>query len=157
MADFLNVDQVLHYLDIKDTMTAVEFGCGSADFTVALAKKITKGRVYALDIQEERISFVKNKLALEKLSNVSTILCDLEAPRGSTLSEKSSDIVLIPNVLFQAENKYAMIEEAVRILKSGGQLLIVDWVKKNAFGPREGLLSQKEAKKIADELGLSFI
>jgi len=35
-------------------------------------------------------------------------------------------VVLIPNLLFQVENKCAIIKEGERILKPSGQLLIVD-------------------------------
>jgi ubiquinone/menaquinone biosynthesis C-methylase UbiE len=65
-------------------------------------------------------------------------------------------VVLIPNVLFQAENKYAMIEEGVRILKSGGQLLIVDWFKDAPFGPKEGTITPEEIKKALNGSGFSL-
>ncbi len=154
--DFLKVNEVLNYLDLKDSMMAVEFGCGSADFTIALAKKLSKGRVYALDIQEEKLSALKSKVALHGFNNVFMILCDLESPNGSTLQSDSLDIVLIPNVLFQAENKNAIIEEAKRILKAGGNLLVIDWLKKGPFSPKEGMVNPDEIKKIADNLGFSL-
>ena len=156
MPEFLKVDEVLSNLDLKEDMVIAEFGCGSAVFTILLAKKLNKGRVYALDVQEEKLSALKGKLAVEKLDNIYMILCDLEAPRGSTLQDDSLDIVLIPNVLFQAENKYAIIQEGERILKSGGQLLVIDWLKQVAFGPKESIVSPDEVKKIADDIGLSF-
>ena len=125
MADFLNIDNVLNELDLKENMIGAEFGCGSAIFTVALSKKLRNGKVYALDIQKEKLSALRGKLAIENITNVYTILCDLEAPKGSTLISNMLDVVLIPNVLFQAENKYVIIEEAKRVLKSGGQILIL--------------------------------
>jgi len=105
MPDFLNVNEVLNSLDIKEEMAAGEFGCGSAVFAISLAKKLPKGRVYALDIQEEKLSALKGKAAHAKLNNIFTILCDLEALKGSTLQEKSLDIILIPNVLFEKLQK----------------------------------------------------
>lgn len=156
MPDFLKLDEVLKELNIKEDMVAAEFGCGSAHFTIAIANRLKKGRVYALDIQEEKLSAVKGKLALEKINNVFLILCDLEANKGSTLPDNAVDIVLIPNVLFQAEDKYAIVNEAKRILKSGGQLLIIDWLKSIPSTPKTGVVSPDEIKKMADSLGLSF-
>ena len=156
MPDFLKVDEVLSNLNLTEGMMACEFGCGSAVFTISLAKKLSKGRVYALDVQEEKLSALKGKLSIEKINNVFTILCDLETPKGSTLQDNSLDMVLIPNMLFQAENKYAIIQEGKRILKSGGQLLIIDWLKKVAFGPKDNMVSPNEIKKIADDLELTF-
>jgi len=137
-------------------MLAAEFGCGSAAFTIALAKKLSKGRVYALDIQEEKLSALKGSTAKQNFSNVLTVLCDLEAPNGSTLQADSMDVVLIPNVLFQAENKHAIIEEAKRVLKLGGQLLVIDWSKEGPFSPKAGMIHSDEVKKIADVLGVTF-
>ena len=136
-------------------MTAAEFGCGSAMFATYLAKKLDKGRVYALDIQESKLSALKGKLKILKINNIFTILCDLEAENGSTLKDSSLDIVLMPNILFQIENKSAIIQEAKRILKSGGQLLIIDWLKANSFGP-EKIVKPDEVKSITENLGLSL-
>lgn len=156
MAEFFKIEEVLSYLSLKESMLAAEFGCGSAAFTVALARKLSKGRVYALDIQEEKLSALQGAIRKQNLSNVFTVLCDLEAKNGSTLQADSLDIVLIPNVLFQAENKHAIIEEAKRVLKPGGELLVIDWSKAGAFSPKEGMIHSDEVKKIADTLGVSF-
>jgi len=155
MADFLNVEEALIHLDVRENMTAAEFGCGSAAFALALAQKLDKGRVYALDVQEEKLSALKGKVTQQKIGNVFTILCDLEEKNGSTLQDESLDIVLLPNILFQAENKSAIIEEAKRVLKKGGQLLVIEWIKKSAFGP-EKITKPEEIKKISEELGLSL-
>lgn len=115
----INIENVLQYLELKDTMMAAEFGCGSGHFISALAKKLTKGRVYALDIQASKLSTIKGP-------NIIPILCDLERVNGSTLHTDTLDVVVIPNLLFQVENKDAILIEAVRILKPGGQVIIID-------------------------------
>jgi len=156
MFEFLKIDDVLDNITLGENMLGAEFGCGSAVFAVKLARRLHKGKVYALDIQEEKLSALKGRLAHEKISNVDTILCDLEVIGGSTLQDDFLDIVLIPNVLFQVDDKHAMIQEAKRVLKKGGQLLIIDWLKKGSFSPKETLLSPEEVKKISEELGLAF-
>ncbi len=154
MTDHIN--NALQYLELKDTLLAAEFGCGMADFTLALAKKLDKGRIYALDIQAEKLSALKGRITIAKVNNIIPILCDLEANNGSTLHDHSLDIVVIPNVLFQTENKSAILKEAIRILKLGGQLMIIDWLKEGPFSPKEGMVSPNDVKKMADELGLSL-
>ncbi len=156
MADFLKVGEILNQLDLKESMLAAEFGCGSAMFAIALAKKLKRGVVYALDIQEEKLSALKGKLSIEKINNVKTILCDLEANKGSTLKDNSLDVVLIPNVLFQSENKAAIMKEAKRVLKPAGELLVIDWLKKTHFNQKENLVSPDEVKKIAEIIGFSL-
>ena len=156
MEDFLSPEVILNNLEISENMTAVEFGCGAGIFVIALAKRIKQGRVYGLDVQEEKLSVLKSKALVEKLINIITIHCDLEAKDGSTLARDSADIVLIPNVLFQSENKYAIINEGKRILKQGGQLLIIDWQKSSLLAPKQGIVSPDEIKKIAREAELIF-
>ena len=156
MPDFLKVSQVLSNLEIKDNMMAAEFGCGSADFSLNLAKQLKHGRVYALDIQEEKLSALKGKMAHENIRNIVTALCDLEAKKGSMLQDDFLDVVLITNVLFQAENKYTIIEEAARVVKAGGQILVVDWLKESPFSPKEGMILPPEVKGMAEKLGLSL-
>lgn len=155
MADFLKMDEVLSHLDLKDDMIAAEFGCGSAMFTISLSRILNKGRVYALDIQEEKLSALKGKVKQQKIDNIFTILCDLESKKGSTLLDNDLDVVLMPNILFQAENKHAIIEEGFRVLKPGGQLLVIDWLKANSFGP-EKVIKPEDIKKIAGDLGFSL-
>ncbi len=156
MPDFINIGNVLENLELKDGMTGAEFGCGSADFSVALAKKLKRGRVYALDVQHEKLSALKGRLAHAHLNNIVVLACDLEAPKGSTLREDSLDVVLITNVLFQAENKYTILEEAARVLKTGGQVLVVDWLKDGPFSPKEGMIKPEEAKQLAKKAGFSL-
>ena len=154
MADFLNINEVLINLDLKEDMIAAEFGCGSAIIAIALSKKFKKGRVYAIDIQQEKLSALKERAHKEGINNIFPILCDLEAPNGSTLQADSLDLILIPNVLFQSENKHAIIKEAARVLKQAGQLLIIDWIKKVAHGHMDSVVSPEEVKKISEGLGL---
>jgi len=152
--DFIKIDEVINELNLNEDMFGAEFGCGSANFAITLAKKLKRGKVYALDIQEEKLSALNGKLAIEKIDNVYTILCDLEAKNGSTLVNNYLDVVLIPNVLFQAENKHAIIEEAKRILKPGGQILIIDWLKSGFLGHKGKIINPDEVKKIGKDLGL---
>jgi len=149
-------EEVLSQLTLKSYMTAAEFGCGSGGFTIPLAKRLREGKVYGLDILEEKLSALKHKAELEKVFNIQTKLTDLDEKEGSGLPSSSLDLVLIPNVLFQAEKKDNMIEEAARILKDGGELVVVDWKEDAAMGPKEGRISADEVKKMAEKLNLKL-
>lgn len=154
MVGFLDPENVLKELELKEDMVVAEFGCGSGNFAIPLAKKLKEGKVYGLDIQEEPLSALKGRAQLEAISNIETIRCNLEEEGGSTLPDGFLDLVLIPNVLFQIEDKKIMMGEAVRILKKNGKILVADWKEDSSFGPKEGRIPAKEVKKIAKELGL---
>ena len=153
---FLNPEEILNQLDLKENMIAAEFGCGAGGFTIPLAKRLKEGRVYGLDVQEEMLSALKGQASLERVFNIETVRCDLEKPKGSTLKDNFLDLVLIPNLLFQVENKYAILEEAERILKKGGKILVIDWLVKASLGPKEGRVSEEKIKDIAKDLDLKL-
>lgn len=156
MEAFLNPEKVLDELDLREGMVAAEFGCGSGGFTIPLAKRLEGGRVYGLDLQEEALSALKGKLEMEGLPNVETRRCNIEAPEGSTLPANSLDLVLIPNVLFQVDDKEQVLKEAKRLLREGGKILIVDWLPKAPFGPQNNRISPDDLKKIGKDLNLKI-
>lgn len=156
MDTFLDPDKVLDEFELRPNMLAAEFGCGSGGFSLPLAKRLEDGLVHALDIQNPPLSVLKSRAFFENVTNIKVIRCDLEKPRGSTLSDSSLDLVLIPNVLFQVEDKKAIMQEARRVLKKEGKLLVVDWLPQASQGPEKRRVSAEEVKKISQELGLKL-
>ena len=156
MEGFLNPSQVLRQLKLKEEMTAADFGSGSGGWAIPLAKKLEDGKVYAIDILEEPLSALRAKSQLEKIQNIQTIRANVENKNGSTLPDFSVDLVLITNLLFQTEKREEVFEEARRILKSGGKVLVVDWEEDSPQGPIEGRVSEKEVKKIAENFGFNL-
>lgn len=156
MTGFLNPESVLKQLKLKKTMTAADFGSGSGGWAFPLARKLEEGKIYAIDILEEPLSALKARAKLEKLLNIETIRSDIEDRAGSKLIDSSCDLVLMTNLLFEAENKKQVLEEGKRVLKPGGEILIVDWKKDAPMGPKEGRVSAEEVKKIAKDLNLKL-
>jgi ubiquinone/menaquinone biosynthesis C-methylase UbiE len=152
---FLNPEEIIDQLDLKANMMAAEFGCGSGGFTIYLAKKLSEGLVWAIDILEEPLSALKGRQLMEGLHNIKIVRGDLEKFNGSTIPNSSLDLVVIPNVLFEAEDKLAIMREADRVLKNRGILVIIDWLPEAAHGP-EQKVSSKEVKEMAEKLELNF-
>lgn len=148
MENFLKPENVLKELDLKPDMVAAEFGCGSGGFAIPLAKKLEDGLVYALDVQKAPLSALKSKAIFEKIVNIRIIHCDLEKPRGSKLIDSCSDLVLVANILFQCQDKNAIINEAKRVLRKDGKLVIIEWLAK---------VPAQELKKMSEEAGFKLI
>ncbi|HDZ54761.1 MAG TPA: SAM-dependent methyltransferase [Candidatus Nealsonbacteria bacterium] len=156
MEGFLKPEEILKQLNLKEEMTAVDFGSGSGGWAIPLAKILKEGEVYAIDVLEEPLSALKGKANLSNISNIKTIRADIERDKGSGLKDNSLDLVLITNLLFQIEEKEKVVKEAKRVVKKEGKILIVDWKVDSSFGPKEGKISAEAVKKIAKELGLQF-
>jgi len=152
MEGFLNPSEILKKLKLKDSMTAADFGSGSGGWVIPLAEILEEGKVYAVDILEESLSALRSKANLEKLLNVETKLTDIE--KGVDILENSCDLVLMTNILFEVGDKKTVLEEGKRILKPGGRILVVDWVKDNPLTKEIEKVSFEEIKKVAKELRL---
>ena len=124
-----NIDQC----GIQAGMEIADLGAGSGFYTIAAAKAlISTGRVYAIDAQKDLLTKIKNNAVGLGLYNVEVIWGDIEKPNGTHLAESSIDLALLSNILFQLNDKQGMINEVKRILKPGGQVLLVDW--SDSFG-----------------------
>lgn len=156
MQTFLNPEKVLDELELREDMLAAEFGCGPGGWAIPLAKRLEKGKVWGFDIQPEKISALEVRAIAGNILNIETKICDLEEPGATQLPDSFLDLVLIPNVLFQVEKKDVMISEAKRVLKRGGQLLIVDWLPEAKMGPKEERVSKETVQEIAKTLNLKL-
>jgi len=55
------------------------------------------------------------------------------------------------------ENKNGIIKESFRVLREGGMLVFVDWLKEADFGPARGWrLGKEEAKAMIEKEGFVF-
>lgn len=154
MKNFLDPKSVLKKLKIKSDMTAVDFGSGSGGWVMPLAEKLENGKVFAIDILEEPLSALKSKLRSVGFDNVETVQSNVEDPNGSKLFSDSCDLVLMTNILFQVNDKEAVLKEGKRVLRENGRILVVDWKANQFFGPGKSEVSAKEIKDLAKKLSL---
>ena len=153
---FMNPEKIIGGFGIKEGMMIADFGSGAGYFTILLGQRVGKnGKVYALDIQESALDNVRVKAKAAGLENVETIRSNLEVLGGSGLADNSQDIVLLANILFQSDLKKEIVKEAVRVLKSGGSLVVIDWKRaagampdgRQGFGPPDNLRTDEIAMR----------
>jgi len=152
MNNFLNPKEILNQLELRQDMVAADFGCGSGGWVIPLAKILEKGKIYAIDILEESLSALEGRARSENIFNIERILADVE--KGVKIKDNSVNLVLMTNLLFEAENKEKVLQEARRILKEDGKILVVDWKKETILGPKEDKISKEEVKELAERVGL---
>lgn len=152
MEGFLNPNEILSNLELREDMIAADFGSGSGGWVIPLAKRLEDGRVLAVDILDKPLAALKVKAQLANVSNIQTILADVE--KTTEIAEESCDLVLMANLFFQAEKKKDILTEGKRVLKKGGRILVVDWKKNASLGPKEGKVSPEELKELALDLNL---
>ncbi len=135
-----------------------DLGAGAGHYTIEAGKKVGEnGQVYAIEIQKKLVSKVESEAKEAGLSNVEVIWSDLEEVGGSTLKDEIMDAVIVSNVLFQITNKSTVLQEAKRILKPGGRLLLVDWSEAHGgVGPTpDHVVSESEARELCEKAGFA--
>lgn len=127
-ASFLDPRLIVAQLEISLRDRVADFGAGHGYFTIPLAQKVgPEGKVYGIDIQKEALSVIRAKAQLHHLFHIEYVQGDLEQFGGSKLKDENVDWVVICNLLFQLERKRIALEEAYRILRKGGHIVIIEW------------------------------
>ena len=136
-----------------------DFGAGSGHYSIAAGKVVgAQGRVYAIDIQKELLSRLKRDASAAGVRNIEILAGDIEVEGGSHLRSGMLNLVIMANVLFQAEHRSAVLAEAKRVLRPGGRVLFVDW--KDSFsgiGPQKSdVIPEALSRELFERAGFIF-
>ena len=152
---FVSPQEILNQIELKKDAKAADLGAGSGGWTLPLAKKLDKGRVLAVDLQEEPLSALAGEAKAQGLRNISFIVADVENAIPG-IADESCDFVLATNLLFQLENPADFFNEVSRILKPAGQFLLVDWKPGTGVGPQGARVAKEQAQEMAQARGFKL-
>ena len=125
---FINPQEVIKNFGLDPKMVVADFGCGSGHYTFAASNIVgNEGLVYAIDVQKGLIQAIKSHAEANKIDNIEIIWADLEKENGSKLADKSVDLVMLSNTLFQSDDIPAILKEAKRVVKDGGAIVVIEW------------------------------
>jgi ubiquinone/menaquinone biosynthesis C-methylase UbiE len=155
---FLDPARTIAQLAIPESGKVADFGAGAGYVAVALAERVGEdGVVYVVDIQRELLTKVTHLAKKEHADIFEYVHADLEQPRATGIADGSLDVVVVSNLLFQVTKKRAVLEEAVRVLKKGGSLLVVDW--RDSFGnmgpPADMVFTEDATRALLQDIGVS--
>jgi ubiquinone/menaquinone biosynthesis C-methylase UbiE len=156
---FVRPEHAIAPLRLHEGMRVADFGVGSGALAFAMAQRVGhSGRVFAIDIQKELLARISREAAHKHLGNLEVVWGDLDKRHGTKLADASVDAVLISNLLFQSTDVAACAAEAMRIIKPGGKILIIEWSDSFAnLGPAHGhVVRESEAKLFFTDAGFLF-
>lgn len=156
---FSNPSENVHRLNLKEGAHVADFGTGTGTYALALAHAVgASGRVYAFDVQKELLAKLKKHAAEKGVNHLEVVWSDLDTLGGTKLADQTLDAVVLANVLFQSEHKEQFLREVQRVLKPGGQLLVVDWSASfSGMGPHpDQVVSEGRAKELLGRAGFLF-
>lgn len=151
-------DRVTHDLGLKTGARVADIGCGRGYFTFRVARAVgPQGKVFAVDVDQEALRAVREQSAREHRTNIEVVASDA---KGAALPPGSVDVALLCLVLHEvpAAQRLPLIQSAVRALKPGGLLFIVDWRKSHDVkqDPYEKLIPRDDIVKMITGQGLTL-
>lgn len=156
---FLNPEEVLHAAGLQRNMQVADLGAGNGFFSLPAAKIVgDRGQVWSVDILDEALGNLASKARLESRNNIRTQQCDLDTPESCDIPELSCDLVIVGKILTQMKNPQNLAQEAYRILKTGGKILVIEWKKESSVlgPPLDQRISHEEVKKLLTAQAFKF-
>jgi|GEM_PF-775515 len=146
--------EIIEALDIKPGETVADIGAGAGYFTGWLSQAVgPQGRVYAVDVSDEAIQLLNNKIGFYPIRNINPVLC---TETDLKLSSQSLDLAFLLNTFSVVQQKETMLANLMTALKDRGRIAIIDWdAKKNGppGPPRVERLSEERVIKMAEQAG----
>lgn len=150
---------IFEQIGLGAEMKIADLGCGAAGHFVIPAAKIVgeKGIVYAVDLLKSVLEAVKSRARLEGVANIELVWSNLEIYGATKIQPESLDFVLLSNTLWQIKKREEMFHEAVRLIKKGGKIAVIEWMMGEApLGPPpERRISKDYVRELAKKHGLS--
>jgi ubiquinone/menaquinone biosynthesis C-methylase UbiE len=156
----LNPHKVFAKVGLAKGMRVADLGCGrTGHFVFSAARAVGEtGVVYAVEVVKDVLESIRNRIRSEGYDNVQTIWSDIESVGKTAIPAESLDGCFIINVLFMVKDKSKALEEASRLLKKGGFLVVMDWKQKlGNCGPiPEMMVPAEQVTKLAEKIGLKL-
>ena len=111
-------------LELTPGMTVADIGAGSGYLSRRIARQVTPGKVYAVDVQPEMVTLLKDLAAQPDMGNIvptQGTVTDVKLPSNSI------DLAILVDVYHELEFPYEVMQSLIRALKPGGRLVFVEY------------------------------
>lgn len=116
-------------LDLKPGMVVADIGAGSGVISTMMAQKVgDKGKVLAVDIQDEMLSLLNKKLKQKEITNIETVL---STPKSPNLKPNTVDLAIMVDVYHEFDYPYEMMQGLSKAIKPGGRIAFVEYRKED--------------------------
>jgi len=141
-------DDIIDLLQLSNGSKVADVGCHEGYMTMKLSKQVgSTGRVFAVDVQQNRLDQLNAHLKDRNIKNVTTIKGDYDNPH---LGPNSLNAAIIIDTYHEMDDHDKMLMHIKAALKTGGRLVICEPI---ADERRKLQRSEQERKH---ELGISF-
>jgi predicted methyltransferase len=144
------VPRLMELLQLKPGMTVADVGAGFGAWTVTFGKWTgPSGRVYATDIGEKQLAFLREYTKKEGLTNV-TVLAG--APNSTNLPANCCDAILIRDAYHHLTQPQDILKSMASALKPGGRLAVIDFPPRPNTEVPEGVPANRRGHGVPPEI-----
>ena len=129
---WMNIHDIFEEAGIHKGSYVADIGCHEGYLSIHLANKVgIEGKVYSVDVREDRLEVLDENLKARNLSNVDIILGDYDDPK---LPINKLDVVFIMDTYHEMEDYTTILKHVHKSLKSGGRIVIIEKLKSRIKG-----------------------
>jgi len=119
-----NTNLAIDKINLAANHIVADIGAGTGYYSFKLSRKVPKGKVFAVEIQDKLINILRDKKSQLKDSVVEII-------KGSNLSsnlpDNSIDLAIMVDVYHELEYPHEMLQAIKKSLKANGKLLLIEY------------------------------
>ena len=148
-ARMLDTFFIFNLCEIDTYDKVAEIGCGPGLFTIPLAKHLSHGRVYALDILDEMLDACQERVKLARLGNVEFLKCD---DYDFPIQKAAVDGAFVAFVIHQVPDRPRFLRAVRELLKPGGWCCFLEYYRKPDDSP-DHRVHYDELETMAEDTG----
>jgi ubiquinone/menaquinone biosynthesis C-methylase UbiE len=119
-----NTKLAISKLPISAADAVADIGAGTGYYTFPIAAKIPKGKVYAVEIQQRAIDYLKSRAKELGLNNVVVVKGGTASPN---LPDNAIDLAFMVDVYHELAYPHEMLQAIKRALKPAGKLIFIEY------------------------------
>lgn len=135
--------EVIQALQLGPDAAVADIGAGTGYFSARLSRMLTKGKVYAVDLEPDMVKYLGERAKREHLDNVVPVQ---GKPDDANLPQPV-DLALLVDVYHHIDDRPRYFEKLKGSLKPGGRVAIIDFRMDSKEGPpRSARIAPSEVK-----------
>ena len=138
-------DELIQLLKLNKGGTVADVGCHEGYMTFKLSKVVgDAGKVYAVDVEEQKLEKVNQYASAQKINNVITVKGEYDDPK---LPLGAFDAIIIIDTYHEMDDHDEILQHLKTALKKGGKLLLCEPI---ADSRRKASRSEQEGRHELD-------